>query len=572
VRAGVTGRLPRLALLASLPLLLGGCDEQLFCKGMAAVVLCGAPERGAPPRAEILGVRVDNPTPEVGESLRFTAVGLVPRFAPQVGEAHTFRWSSVRLDDPFVLLQPPNTYDRVEPDRERLYQSSVSFDTYRPTRLDPAAWGRVRVRFYHPLGDRTERENVNLVQRPLRVHTAAQRRQSAPPIARFTATRDRVTGSVARFDASASSDPDGHRIVAWRWRFGDGTELDQNAFDWGRFAPQPAGAPAHQYREPGTYRVTLTVVDEVGRASEPAARTVEITREDSPPGRPPRIGAFNLEPNPALVDQNVTFSAYEAVDPDGDIDRYEWDLDGQPGFERITEGPVTIRSYTFQQEITVTVRVVDQTGLSDTASEDLSVIERDGPPPGQSVGSASAVAGASAAGRLGPRRAFEAELRGVRGARRLSGGRLRAVLYEPAARPSWAERTLQRFLRAPWRSRISAKRDRASGSVKARGVALARAKSGKRDGAAQGKREARVCLRLRVRLRPGALPSGRLSVIGGSGRAARLRGTASLRFAVQPDGTVRALGTLRAGRGAERPLPRACRSLGPVALRTGGRR
>lgn len=68
------------------------------------------------------------------------------------------------------------------------------------------------------------------------------------PTAAFTAEPGRTT----RFDASHSTDPDG-RIDRYDWDFGDGTVL-----------PDAGPAPAYHYQHPGTYRVTLTVIDDEG--------------------------------------------------------------------------------------------------------------------------------------------------------------------------------------------------------------------------------------------------------------------------------------------------------------------
>ncbi|WP_165963907.1 beta-propeller fold lactonase family protein [Actinomadura sp. KC216] len=69
------------------------------------------------------------------------------------------------------------------------------------------------------------------------------------PKAAFQST---VTGRTARFDATASADPDG-TVARYDWTFGDGTAL-----------PDGGPHPTHAYRRPGTYRATLTVTDDEG--------------------------------------------------------------------------------------------------------------------------------------------------------------------------------------------------------------------------------------------------------------------------------------------------------------------
>ena len=75
--------------------------------------------------------------------------------------------------------------------------------------------------------------------------------RNVPPVAVF---RDPpISGSVgalASFDGSASNDPEGSMVEA-RWEFGDGHSA--------------SGLQAqHYFREPGSYRVTLTVIDGEG--------------------------------------------------------------------------------------------------------------------------------------------------------------------------------------------------------------------------------------------------------------------------------------------------------------------
>jgi 6-phosphogluconolactonase (cycloisomerase 2 family) len=59
-------------------------------------------------------------------------------------------------------------------------------------------------------------------------------------------------GAPARFDATASDDPDG-RVVRYDWEFGDGTVL-----------PNGGPTPTHNYTRPGTFTVKLTITDDEG--------------------------------------------------------------------------------------------------------------------------------------------------------------------------------------------------------------------------------------------------------------------------------------------------------------------
>ncbi len=77
-----------------------------------------------------------------------------------------------------------------------------------------------------------------------------QQTDELPTAAYAVKTLHRGTGQPVKFDASASSDPDGS-IVAYAWNFGDGSV--------------GSGAnPSHAFKKPGTYIVTLGISDGAG--------------------------------------------------------------------------------------------------------------------------------------------------------------------------------------------------------------------------------------------------------------------------------------------------------------------
>jgi 6-phosphogluconolactonase (cycloisomerase 2 family) len=71
------------------------------------------------------------------------------------------------------------------------------------------------------------------------------------PLASFTVDAA-AAGQPTRFDASATTDPDG-KPARFDWDFGDGSVL-----------PDGGTTPTHVFRTPGTFTVTLTVTDDEG--------------------------------------------------------------------------------------------------------------------------------------------------------------------------------------------------------------------------------------------------------------------------------------------------------------------
>jgi YVTN family beta-propeller protein len=100
------------------------------------------------------------------------------------------------------------------------------------------------------------------------------------------ATAAVAAGEPIRFNATASSDPDG-QVTRYAWDFGDGTTL-----------PDGGPTPSHRYTSAGDFTVTLTVTDDEGcsatriytgqtahcnaTAAAVARRTVSITAAQAP--------------------------------------------------------------------------------------------------------------------------------------------------------------------------------------------------------------------------------------------------------------------------------------------------
>jgi chitodextrinase len=85
---------------------------------------------------------------------------------------------------------------------------------------------------------------------PLMVNVSQMESEGNLPVGVFTVPENASSNQTIVFDTSGLYDPDGE-IVSYQWDFGDGTTgFGEN--------------PVHTYQFPGTYTVTLTMIDDAG--------------------------------------------------------------------------------------------------------------------------------------------------------------------------------------------------------------------------------------------------------------------------------------------------------------------
>ena len=128
--------------------------------------------------------------------------------------------------------------------------------------------------------------------------------QNRPPVASFTAPATGRRGYAVNLDATASHDPDGDAIFAYRWSFGDG------------YSTELRGMPTVQYiySQLGTYTVTL-VVNDSQADSAPVSATVAIV--NVPP-------VANAGPDATVASRSTVFLSSSSSDVDGQIVQYQW--------------------------------------------------------------------------------------------------------------------------------------------------------------------------------------------------------------------------------------------------------
>lgn len=150
------------------------------------------------------------------------------------------------------------------------------------------------------------------------------------------------------FDASSPT-LDG-QLVAYAWDFGDGSK------GTGRVA-------SHQFRDVGTYTVTLTVTDAAGRKGS-RSRNVAVGSSGLP------TASFVFSPDSPGIGEEIAFNgaASTAVAP-RTIVKYDW----QFGTDRTGSGMVVFKTYDTPGTYNVTLTVTDDAGNKGTATQGVTV-------------------------------------------------------------------------------------------------------------------------------------------------------------------------------------------------------
>jgi len=161
---------------------------------------------------------------------------------------------------------------------------------------------------------------------------------------------------LVNFDAS-SSKPNGGNIISYRWDFGDETPV----------VIETDSITTHGYTEVGSYTVNLTVIDSEG-LNDTKSKLITVLQQP--------IAIFTYYPEDLLVDDAVTFNAFDSKDEDGEIVSYAWDF-GDEAPVVIETGPVTTHAYTTGGTYMAELTVTDNDNLTDTATIDVVVLVHD---------------------------------------------------------------------------------------------------------------------------------------------------------------------------------------------------
>lgn len=172
---------------------------------------------------------------------------------------------------------------------------------------------------------------------------------NAPPLADAGEDRTVAVNDAIRFDASASSDPDGG-IVSYAWNFGDGQAAE-------------GVQVRHRFATPGRYDVVLTVTDDSGTQSAEVTDQVHVVVNAAP------VADAGTDIRGAPGEQ-LSFSAGSSFDPDGDVSAFHWDF----GDGTSAVGVDVMHAYELPGIYHVHLSVIDATGLENAANHAQSTV------------------------------------------------------------------------------------------------------------------------------------------------------------------------------------------------------
>jgi YD repeat-containing protein len=126
--------------------------------------------------------------------------------------------------------------------------------------------------------------------------------------------------------------------------------------------------------------MAIPVDDDDPRPPANSRPSAALTATPNPVVVPPQLVAAPIASNALPRDlgdtvirlgATVQFSAAGSTDRDGEIVKYEWDLDGRPGYETTTATPRTSARYSSAGTITTRVRVTDDGNATDVQTLSL---------------------------------------------------------------------------------------------------------------------------------------------------------------------------------------------------------
>jgi PKD repeat protein len=174
---------------------------------------------------------------------------------------------------------------------------------------------------------------------------------------------------------STSTATAGKQITGYEWDF----DYQQASGDPCATFTADARGPsvAHAFSSPGPKTVGLKVT-EAAPGGGPETGGCDVVADSLTVNAPPRAG-FIVSPQEAFVGDGVTLSSTSA-DPDGRLERQDWDLDNDGQFD---DANATVVSANFTRAGTypLALRVTDLRGATSTATGQVVIRDRPVPPP-----------------------------------------------------------------------------------------------------------------------------------------------------------------------------------------------
>ena len=159
------------------------------------------------------------------------------------------------------------------------------------------------------------------------------------------------------FDASESTDD--RSIVEYDWTFGNSN-----------LEPDTGEIVSKVFETPGRKDVKLTVTDDQD-TSATISKSVDVVRANQVPE-----AIISHSPNEPEIGDSVTFEGTASSDPDGMIEKYEWDIDQDPNSGYHIDGDVVEYSFESPGDKNVKLRVTDDDGLEASTEKQVTVVRQ----------------------------------------------------------------------------------------------------------------------------------------------------------------------------------------------------
>ena len=179
------------------------------------------------------------------------------------------------------------------------------------------------------------------------------------PVADFSVSNSRPFVGEEVTLTSKSTDADG-TIVEQTWSANGGAS---------NFTTPGATSTKVSFGTAGAWKVSLAVKDDQG-ATATRTRTIRVSNAPPPPNQLPNIPSFSFTPERPSANEVVRFTA-SASDPDGTIERIEWDFDND-GIIDASGGSVQ-RVFTQGGTATVVLIVTDDRGGERRAFQTITI-------------------------------------------------------------------------------------------------------------------------------------------------------------------------------------------------------